>query len=57
MRVAAGVLCLAWLARVLSADVELAGPFTNHMVLQRERRVPVWGWAEPGEKVTMASWA
>ena len=26
--------------------------FTDHMVLQRERQVPVWGWAAPGEKVT-----
>jgi sialate O-acetylesterase len=23
------------------------------MVLQRGMRIPVWGWAEPGEKVTV----
>ena len=54
MRIAAGVLCLLWLARVTRADVDLAGPFTDNMVLQRGPRVPVWGWAEPGEKVTVA---
>ena len=32
-------------------DVRLAGIFTDHMVLQRDRRVPVWGTAAAGEKV------
>lgn len=36
------------------AAVELASPFTSHMVLQCDTRVPVWGWASPGEKVTVA---
>ncbi len=36
------------------AGVTLAEPFTDHMVLQRGRRVPVWGWADPGEEVTVA---
>ena len=35
------------------ADVRLAGVFGDHMVLQRDRPVRVWGWAEPGEKVTV----
>ena len=35
------------------AKVELATPFANHMVLQRDREVPVWGTASPGEKVTV----
>jgi sialate O-acetylesterase len=35
------------------ADAELASVFGNHMVLQRDRRVAVWGWAEPAEKVTV----
>jgi len=37
----------------LHADVKLASPFTDHMVLQREMKVPVWGTAAPGEKVTV----
>jgi sialate O-acetylesterase len=33
--------------------LKLASVFTDHMVLQREQAVPVWGWAEPNEKVTV----
>jgi sialate O-acetylesterase len=27
--------------------------FSDHMVLQRDSKIPVWGWAAPGEKVTV----
>ncbi len=37
----------------LRAEVKLAGVFGDHMVLQREVSVPVWGWAEPEEVVTV----
>ena len=33
------------------ARVELATPFSEYMVLQRDRAVPVWGTADPGERV------
>ena len=36
------------------ADVKLPGIFSDHMVLQRNVSVPVWGWAEPGEKITVS---
>jgi sialate O-acetylesterase len=35
------------------AFVKLASPFSNHMVLQQNTQVPVWGMADPGEKVTV----
>jgi sialate O-acetylesterase len=35
------------------ADVRLSALFSDHMVLQCDREVPVWGWAEPGEKMTV----
>jgi len=35
------------------ADVKLAKIFSDHMVLQREQAVPIWGDAAPGEKVTV----
>ena len=35
------------------ADVTLNGLFTDHMVLQREMPVSVYGQADPGEKVTV----
>lgn len=35
------------------ADVKPHPLFTDNMVLQRDAKVPVWGTAEPGEKVTV----
>ncbi len=35
------------------ADVRLPNVFGSHMVLQRRKPVPVWGWADGGEKVTV----
>ncbi len=34
--------------------LELAEVFGDHMVLQRQIKVPVWGWAQPGEAITVA---
>jgi hypothetical protein len=48
--IAATVLSLALPGR---ADVRLHGLFTDNMVLQRDTKAPVWGWAEPGEVVTV----
>jgi sialate O-acetylesterase len=36
------------------ADVQPHPLFTDHMVLQREADVPVWGLAAPGEEVTVS---
>ena len=36
------------------ADVRIAKVFTDHMVLQQEMSVAVWGQAEPGMTVTVA---
>ncbi len=35
------------------ADVSLAPLFTDRAVLQREKPVPIWGRATPGEKITL----
>ena len=35
------------------ADVKLPSVFGSHMVLQRERPLPIWGSAAPGEEVTV----
>ena len=45
---------LAGLCLAAHAEVRLAGPFTSHMVLQRDQPVPVWGTAEAGETVTVS---
>jgi len=36
----------------LQASLEVSSFFGDHMVLQREQEIPVWGTATPGEKVT-----
>jgi sialate O-acetylesterase len=41
------------LALAAHADVTVAPIFGDHMVLQRDRPVPVWGKADPGEQVTV----
>ncbi|HEX4140880.1 MAG TPA: sialate O-acetylesterase, partial [Candidatus Methylacidiphilales bacterium] len=38
---------------VLSADVKMPAIFGDHMVLQQGAKLPVWGWADAGEKVTV----
>jgi sialate O-acetylesterase len=35
------------------AEVRLPAVFGSHMVLQRDVPIPVWGWAEPGEQVSV----
>ena len=40
-------------AAATHAAVTLGTPFADGMVLQRGRSVPVWGWADAGEKVTV----
>src|SRR3954447_17191176 len=36
------------------ADVKLPAIFGDHMVLQRDQKDRVWGWADPGEEVTVS---
>ena len=50
------LLALSTFATLSAADqkLELAAPFTDNMVLQRECEVPVWGFDQPGSKITVA---
>src|SRR3954447_10834566 len=34
-------------------EIRLAGVFGDHMVLQRRVPLPVWGWADAGEPITV----
>lgn len=38
---------------VSAAPPTLAAVFCDHMVLQRERPLPIWGWADPGSSITV----
>jgi sialate O-acetylesterase len=49
--------CLVLLGAILTpgarADVKLPSVLGSHMVLQRDKPLPIWGWADPGEEVTV----
>ena len=36
------------------ADVRLPGFFTDHMVMQQQMELKIWGWADPGEGVNVS---
>ena len=38
----------------LKAEVSIPNIFGDHMVVQREKPVSIWGWADPAEKVTVS---
>ena len=40
-------------AAELQPAFRIAGIFTDHMVLQRDQPLPIWGWAAPGRTVTV----
>lgn len=50
---AGGVLALL-APSVASAEVTVPSVFASHMVVQRDQPLPIWGWAEKGEAVTVA---
>ncbi|MRT93815.1 sialate O-acetylesterase [Ancylomarina sp. 16SWW S1-10-2] len=48
---------LLLLSQLVSANVSLNSLFADHMVVQQKTKIPVWGWADPMEKVLVkASW-
>ena len=49
---AAAALLSAGLAR---ADVKMPEIFGDHMVLQQDKDLPFWGWADAGETVTVTA--
>ncbi len=55
-----GVACIAALLFIFGnlfylciAEVRLAHVFSSHMVLQQEKPITIWGWANPNEVVTV----
>ncbi|MEI6166361.1 MAG: sialate O-acetylesterase [bacterium] len=46
-------LAVAGLAASANAELGLPRLFSDHMVLQRDLAAPVWGWADPGETITV----
>jgi hypothetical protein len=50
------LLLLSSMATLFGAELklELAVPFTDNMILQRESAVPVWGFDQPGSQITVS---
>lgn len=53
MRIGLLVLMAMLLATPLARGLELASPFVDGAIVQRQMHVPVWGWAKPGGKITV----
>jgi len=47
------ILALLFVAARLYAEPKLPGFFGDNMVLQREKPVKIWGWADSGEEMTV----
>ena len=39
-------------SNLIADNFRLGSPFSDHMVLQREKPIAIWGWADAGETVT-----
>ena len=48
-------LCAMAAASITAADIKLPAIFGDHMVLQQQTDAPIWGWAEPGQAVTVSA--
>jgi len=46
--------CLLLSVVWVQAEIQLPPIFSDHMVLQRSREVPIWGTGAPGEEVTVS---
>jgi sialate O-acetylesterase len=53
-RVSVVCVILIFIALPGYADVKLHQLIANGMVLQRDTKLKIWGWALPGERVTIA---
>ncbi len=49
--------CLLFVALSASGQLRLPAIFNDHMVIQRETTVPIWGWAYPDQEIVITtSW-
>ncbi len=52
-RILIATLLLAGGTPIAKCEVRLPGLLSSHMVLQRARPIHIWGWSDPGEKITV----
>lgn len=48
------ILCLCTFHAVLHAQIRLPKIISDGMILQRDASLKLWGWASPGEKITVS---
>lgn len=48
------IVVLSMIASSASAEVKLPALFTDHMVVQRDQPLKIWGWADPSESVVVS---
>lgn len=53
MKISTIVFFLMFFCLSVQAKVTLPKIFSDNMVLQRETEIPIWGWANAGEKITV----
>jgi sialate O-acetylesterase len=53
MRNLTTLLCFFLITQLSLAQVQVPKIFGDHMVLQRDQGINVWGWAKPKEKITV----
>jgi sialate O-acetylesterase len=54
LRALLGILTCLCGGTIAQADVRLPAIISDHMVVQAETAVPIWGWAEPAEEVKVS---
>ncbi|TWU58669.1 hypothetical protein Poly51_14480 [Rubripirellula tenax] len=48
------VLFTSFIGANVRAEVRMPGFFGDHMVIQQQKEIRVWGWADPGDSVAVA---
>jgi sialate O-acetylesterase len=57
MKLPSLVIAILGLSSIAAAEIRLPNFFADHMVLQQQISNTIWGWADPGEEITVtASW-
>ena len=54
LRISITLLLWPVLLSPIHAEPVLPHLFSDHMVLQRDSDIRIWGWADPGEKISVS---
>lgn len=52
------IISILFFTTIVCAQLKLPAIFSDHMVLQQQTKVPIWGWAKSGETIRISnSWS